>query len=88
MLTCSKDFSIRVYRWANIQSSGPTTAGVAAASSKPSASTGEAAASKLTTSKLTANKPPNTAEAAASKPPAQLESKYTLLGGSVALKTQ
>ena len=52
MLTCSTDFSIRVYRWANVQS-GPVVVG-----------------------------------AAASKAHAQLESKYTLLGGSVALKTQ
>ena len=49
MLTCSKDFSIRVYRWTT---KGPQS------------------------------------KAAAAATPAQLENKYTLLGGSVAHKTQ
>ena len=84
MLTCSKDFSIRVYRWVNTQS-GPTTAGAMA--SKTATTAGAAASKTVTTSSVTAaSKFTITPVAAAGK--AQLESKYTLLGGSVALKTQ
>ena len=65
MLTCSKDFSLRVYRWKKAEEDSGASTGVEA---KAVAGKGGEKLSTWTG--------------------ATLESRYTLLGGSVAMKTQ